>query len=68
MGSEDSVTADAGSSTDQHVTGAPETGEFITDQAPTATTPAHGSSNSGVNATGANRQDADAPEDGEQAG
>jgi hypothetical protein len=48
---------DFGSSTDQHVTGAPETGTFLTDQAPTAGTPAHGSGNAGVNATGGNRTD-----------
>ncbi len=48
------TTVDAGSSTDQHITGAPETGEFLTDQAPTPTTPAHGSGNAGVNALDAN--------------
>jgi hypothetical protein len=48
------VTA-GGSSTDQYVTGDPETGSFITDRAPTADTPATGSSNAGINATGANR-------------
>jgi hypothetical protein len=51
------VTADAGSATDQHVSGVEETGTFITDQEPTADTPAHGSSNEGVNALGANRVD-----------
>jgi hypothetical protein len=54
---EDHVVANAGSSTDQHVTGTPETGTFITDEAPTADTPVHGSSNAGVNETGANRPD-----------
>ncbi|GAA3943963.1 hypothetical protein [Actinoplanes auranticolor] len=54
MTSEDRVVTNA-AGTDQHITGSPETGDFITDQAPTATTPAHGSSNSGVNATGANK-------------
>ncbi len=54
----DDGTADAGSSTDQHVTGAAETGTFITDEAPTADTPVHGSSNAGFNAAGANRTDA----------
>ncbi|WP_229074624.1 hypothetical protein [Actinoplanes sp. DH11] len=44
-----------GSSTEQHVTGAPETGEFPVDEEPAATTPAHGSSNAGINATGGNR-------------
>jgi hypothetical protein len=57
MSSEDRVVTNA-ASTDQHITGSPETGDFITDQAPTATTPAHGSSNSGINETGANKQDA----------
>jgi hypothetical protein len=57
MSSEDRVVTNA-ASTDQHITGSPETGDFITDQAPTATTPAHGSSNAGVNATGANKPDA----------
>jgi hypothetical protein len=49
------ATANAGSLADQHITGAAETGSFTTDEAPTADTPAHGSSNVGVNATGANR-------------
>ena len=44
-------------STDQHVTGSDETGEFITDRAPTADTPADGSSNAGINRTGGNLQD-----------
>lgn len=48
---DDDVVTDAGSSTDQHVTGAPETGTFLTDQAPSADTQAHGSSNAGVNNT-----------------
>jgi hypothetical protein len=47
--------ASTGSSTDQHITGSPETGTFITDKAPAGDTPAHGSSNAGINATGANR-------------
>ncbi|MEU4560491.1 hypothetical protein AB0F72_19105 [Actinoplanes sp. NPDC023936] len=52
---------DLGSSTDQHVTGTPEDGTFITDEEPREPAPAHGSSNAGINATGANRaqQDAD---------
>jgi hypothetical protein len=45
----DDVTTDAGSSTDQHVTGTEEAGTFITDKAPTADTPVHGSGNAGVN-------------------
>ena len=56
---EDDAIADAGSSTEQHITGAAETGTFLTDRAPTAHTPAHGSSNAGVNEVGANRRDPD---------
>jgi hypothetical protein len=52
--SDDDVTANAGSSSDQHIAGAAETGTFITDEAPTADTPVHGSSNAGFNAVGAN--------------
>ena len=52
-------TQPAGSSTDQHVTGSSDAGTFITDEAPDAGTPAHGSSNAGVNATGGNRPDAE---------
>ncbi|GGQ87678.1 hypothetical protein [Couchioplanes azureus] len=59
---DDTAGTDAGSSTDQHVTGYPESGTPLTDQAPTATTPSHGSSNAGINATGANRADGDEPE------
>jgi hypothetical protein len=54
-GGEEEFTPDAGSSTDQYVTGATETGTFTVDEAPTGNTPAHGSSNAGVNALGANR-------------
>jgi hypothetical protein len=54
---EDDVTVDAGNSTDVHVTGTPETSTFVTDEPPTADTPADGSSNAGVNETGANRPD-----------
>ena len=46
---------DLGSSTDQQPDDKPETGESTVDAAPTATTPAHGSSNAGVNETRANR-------------
>ena len=46
---------DAGSSTDQHITGPDETGTFTDDQRPTGDTPIHGSSNAGVNETAANR-------------
>jgi cytoskeletal protein RodZ len=45
-------TTDAGSSTDQHVTGPPETGTFLEDTPTEASTPVHGSSNAGVNAVG----------------
>ena len=45
----------AGPSTDQHITGAEETGQSLVDQPPTSTTPAHGSSNKGINDTKANR-------------
>ncbi|MEU4690114.1 hypothetical protein [Actinoplanes sp. NPDC023714] len=48
-----------GGSTDQHVTGAEETGDFITDEEPRTLAPAHGSSNAGINATGANRAQQD---------
>ena len=44
-----------GSSTDQHVDGLEETGTFVTDEPPGGDVPAHGSSNAGINATGANR-------------
>lgn len=51
----DAVTTDAGSSTDQQVSGLEETGTFSTDEPTTADTPVHGSSNAGINETGANR-------------
>jgi len=54
---EDEVVPDAGNITDQHITGAPETGTFPTDEPPTADTPVHGSSNADINAVGANRPD-----------
>ncbi|MBM2619857.1 hypothetical protein JIG36_30535 [Actinoplanes sp. LDG1-06] len=47
-------TPNAGASTDQHVTGSPETDEFPTDRPPSATTPASGSSNKGINERRAN--------------
>ncbi|MEU4221889.1 hypothetical protein [Actinoplanes sp. NPDC026623] len=43
------IETNAGSSTDQYVSGAAETGTFLTDQAPAADTPVHGSSNAGIN-------------------
>jgi hypothetical protein len=48
---------DEGSSTDQHITGGPEEGEFTTDKPPSGDTPVHGSNNSGINETQANRQE-----------
>ena len=58
--SRDQVTTTAGASTDQHITGADETGESIVDRPPTSATPAHGSSNKGINDLKANRhRDAD---------
>ncbi len=45
----------AGASTDQHVSGLPETGTFQTDEPPAADTPADGSSNAGINRLHANR-------------
>jgi hypothetical protein len=55
-GSDDNVTKNAGPSTDQHVTGRDETEPFATDEPPTSGTPAHGSSNIGINKLGANRE------------
>jgi hypothetical protein len=46
----------AGPSTDQYVTGTEEDGDFLVDQTPVATTPAHGSSNKGINDLKANRE------------
>ena len=48
-------TPNAGASTEQHITGSPETDPFPTDQPPTADTPATGSSNKGINERRANR-------------
>jgi hypothetical protein len=47
---QDDAPTNAGSSTDQHITGAPETGTFTVDEAPAGDTPSHGSSNAGLNA------------------
>jgi hypothetical protein len=52
----------AGSGTDQHVSGAAETGTFITDQAPTADTPAHGRTDAGITSTGASDDDRNSSE------
>lgn len=52
---------DAGASADQHITGGPEEGTFLTDQPPTADTPAAGSSNQGINERRANRVTDDLP-------
>ncbi|WP_067502970.1 hypothetical protein [Actinoplanes sp. TFC3] len=54
---EPDFTPGAGASTDQQVTGTSETGTFTTDEAPTADTPADGSTNAGINQTRANRPD-----------
>ncbi|MFI5894967.1 hypothetical protein ACIA5D_33200 [Actinoplanes sp. NPDC051513] len=53
---EDVTATTAGAGTDQHVTGTGESGSFITDEPPTSTTPANGSSNAGINALRANRE------------
>jgi hypothetical protein len=51
----DSEKTSAGPSTDQHITGRDEEGEFTTDKPPTSSTPADGSTNAGINQTKANR-------------
>jgi hypothetical protein len=51
------TTDNMGASTETHITGSEETGTFLTDEPPTTTTPATGSSNLGINTTGANRAD-----------
>ena len=51
-----STQENAGPSTDQHITGGPEEGTFVTDEKP-GYTPANGSSNAGINETKANRQE-----------
>ncbi len=53
----DDATVDSGSSTDQHVTGHPETGTFTVDEPPTGGTPAHGSSNKVFNEADGNNAD-----------
>jgi hypothetical protein len=45
----------SGSSTDQHVSGRDESGDFQSDKPPAADTPAAGSSNAGINRVDANR-------------
>ena len=47
----------AGGSTDQHISGSEEEATFLTDEPPTSTTPANGSSNRGINKVHANRED-----------
>jgi hypothetical protein len=54
---QDDATSIAGRKTGQHVSRAAEPGTFITDEPPTADTPAHGSTNAGINELGANRTD-----------
>jgi hypothetical protein len=56
----DAKPENAGSSTDQYITGVKEEGDFIVDQPPTSSTPAHGSSNKGINDLKANRATDDA--------
>jgi hypothetical protein len=56
---QDDATSIAGRKTGQHVSGAAEPGTFVTDDPPTADTPAHGSTNAGINKLGANRPDPD---------
>jgi hypothetical protein len=53
----------AGASADQHITGRDEDGTFQTDRAPTAATPADGSSNAGINEHKANREGRDLQDD-----
>jgi hypothetical protein len=65
--SDEKLIRDAGASTDQHVTGVGETGEFTTDKAPTGDTPPSGS-NAGVNAVHANRTDSDPEADADVTG
>jgi hypothetical protein len=60
------ATGAVGSSTQQHVTGAAETGTFITDETPTGDTPAHGSSNAVFNDAGGNRVAGDQADQGDQ--
>lgn len=49
---DEGFTPNAGGSTDQHITGSRETGTFLTDEPPTADTPADGSTNAGLNTAG----------------
>ncbi|GID28381.1 hypothetical protein [Paractinoplanes brasiliensis] len=46
--------SNAGASTEQHITGSPETEKFPTDNPPDSNTPAGGSSNKGINDNRAN--------------
>ncbi|WP_250035433.1 hypothetical protein [Paractinoplanes maris] len=55
----------AGSETEQHITGSPETGEFITDAPPSAGTPASGSSNKGINDNRGNLGEGEPDESGD---
>ncbi|MFI1992059.1 hypothetical protein [Actinoplanes sp. NPDC020271] len=53
------MSRESGAGTDQHVSGPDETGTFPTDEEPAADTPAHGSSNAGINQSHANRPPSD---------
>jgi hypothetical protein len=68
MSDEQERVENAGAGTDQYPDNTPETGDFITDRAPRADTPASGSSNAGVNATHANRTDDDPESDADVTG
>jgi sugar/nucleoside kinase (ribokinase family) len=54
---DEKIIRDAGSSTDQYVTGHPETGTFTTDVEPRGDTPIVGSGNVGMNAVDPDRED-----------
>jgi hypothetical protein len=57
-GNDNDATDLAGRKTGQHVSQAAEPETFTTDEPPTADTPAHGSTNAGINKLSANRPDA----------
>ena len=57
-------TPNAGSSTDQNVSGLPETNDFPVDGPPTGETPADGSSNAGINELRSNRAEGEEQDDG----
>ena len=57
-GDDNDATTLAGRKTGQHVSRAAEPETFPTDEPPTADTPAHGSTNAGINKLAANRPNA----------